>query len=136
MRRAGDELVLGIDFTPPEGGALPRMAELRLRIEGPATLVDVDSGPALKHAGKALYRDPFTQKAFKLAPDGAYRLLAYGASSASEIGAGRVAEVRVRITGDARVTVSLQRRQQTFAPANADAQLQATSYDLPLVVRP
>jgi hypothetical protein len=128
--------VIGVDLTPHAAASLPRMAELRVLIDGPAALVDAQSGSALTDAGKALYRDPFTGQAFKQAADGAYRFLVYGSSRASEIGAGRLAELRLRITGDEPIALRLQRREQTFAPAGADALLQTTSYDLPLVVKP
>lgn len=130
------EAVIAIDFTPAEGAALPRMAEFRLQLDGPATLLEARSGESLSTAGKDLYRDAFTGNAFKQAADGAYRLLAYGAASAKEIGAGRIAELRLQVTGSGPVSVHLQRREQTFAPATADAQLQASSYDQPLVVKP
>jgi hypothetical protein len=136
LTRSHKEAVIAIDFNPAEGAVLPRMAEFRLQIDGPATLLEARSGESLSSAGKDLYRDSYTGNAFKQAADGAYRLLAYGAASANDIGAGRIARLRLEVTGPEAVSVHLQRREQTFAPATADAQLQASSYDQPLVVKP
>ena len=136
LRQDYDEVVVAIDYVAPEGTPQPRLAELVLQVDGAAELVEARAGEALLRSGKDLYRDAFTGNAFKRSADGKYRLLAYGATSVDMIPSGRIAELRLRMTGSDVIRLQLQRREHTFAPASADAWIQSSSYDLPLLVKP
>lgn len=136
LRQDYDEVVVAIDFFAPDGAPQARLAEFVLQVDGSAELIEARPGDDLVRAGKDLYRDSFTGRAFKRNADGTYRLLAYGTTRASTIFSGRLAELRLRMTDSGPITIRLQRKEHTFAPASADAWIQTSSYDLPLTVKP
>jgi hypothetical protein len=129
---------LVIEFEPLEDQPLPRMADLRIMLEGGSDLQmeAVSVGPALETADKNLFTDAQTNKPWQLLPEGAVQLLVYSSENVSEIGAGRwlTLEVSFRSSGDARLF--LVRHEGLFAPSSADSAVQESAYDLPLTVTP
>ena len=130
------EAVLAIDYNPVEGEPRPRLADLRIAVEGDAELTSVEAGPGLVQAGKDLYLDPQTQKPFKRRPDGSYQLMAYSVGSTSTFLPGRLATLRFAHSESAPLAFTLVRRAQVFAPQAADAALQTSAYDDQVVVTP
>jgi len=66
--------------------------------------------------------------------DGAYQLVAYEATNAELVADGRVVELTLSLDEWGPVRFSLQRHEQTFAPSDADAALQASPYDTEVIV--
>ncbi len=128
------EVTLAVEYSPSEGSPRPRMADLRVRAGQGMELVEAAGGAALDAADKALYVDELSKKPFKLRADGAYQLLAYGFANTRAIEAGRLATLTFRGDALGPVSFSLVRRDQTFAPSDADQLLQSSPYDQAVVV--
>lgn len=126
-------LRLSVDFAPGEM-PLPRLLDLRLRASRPVQLDRVERGPALESSGKELVLDDATGRPWTERRDGTFQFLALQAANTESIGAGRVLELRFSLNEPGPVEFWLQRREQTFAPPESDAALQASGYDAALVV--
>ena len=58
----------------------------------------------------------------------------YEATNTELVGAGRFMEIPLSLDEWGPVKFALQRREQTFAPADADSALQSSSYDSEVIV--
>lgn len=127
---------LTVESSAVAGVPLPRLAELVIAADRPVELVQVALGPALAGARKRLYRFTETDLPWQRQPDGSYRLLVYSGAEHASVPPGRWLSLRFSL-GDAAagdVAFSLVRRPEVLAPAAADAALQVSRYDTPLVV--
>lgn len=131
-------VTLTVESSALAGSPLPRLAELRVGADRPVEVVQVAIGPALAAARKWLYRFTETDLPWQRLPDGSIRLLVYSGSEHTPVEPGRWLTLRVAVPdaaeapGEARFW--LIRRPQVLAPTEADAALQRTRYDTPLVV--
>jgi len=128
------EVTLAVDYAPLETEPRPRLADFRIRSSRPSVVRQAHAGPALTKAQKSLvsfepWAEPWRRRA-----DGAYQLLAYEATNTELVAEGRVLEVTLSLDEWGPVKFSLQRREQTFAPPDADLALQASSYDSEVIV--
>lgn len=132
------EARLAVEFDPADGQALPRMADLRLALEGAADLQieAVSLGSALEKAGKTLFTDALTGKPWQVLPDGAVQLLVYSSQNVTEVGAGRWLTIVVSMRDVSDAKLHLVRSQGLFAPLSADSAVQESAYDLPITVTP
>ena len=138
------EVTLALDFTPPDGSALPTMVDLQLRATGPAELKSLGLAPALTDAKKVLFSDPDTGRPFQKLDDDVYRILVFSTSNTNTIAVGRWLLLKFKIgpkTAAEAATWALEpavirilQREETFAPAPADATLWAGGYSDPVVV--
>ena len=65
------------------------------------------------------------------------RFLAFSASNTNEIQTGRLVEISFAVNpGQEGLVFSIVKREETFAPSDADAALYGQSYDDPIVVLP
>lgn len=128
------EVTLAVEFSPAETEARPRMADFRIRSSRPAVVRAARGGPALANARKDLvlfepWAEPWRRRA-----DGAYQFLAYEATNTELVADGRVVELTLSLDEWGPVKFSLQRREQTFAPSEADLALQSSPYDSEVIV--
>ena len=131
------EVTLALDFAPPAGKPLPSMADLRIAMSGPAEVKSVGVGPTVMDAKKELYVDGTTGKPFRVLPDGSVQVLIFSTGNTATIAPGRLLVLRVRIHQPASTTpplgsvpavFKLVEREETFAPAEADAVLWGGGY--------
>ncbi len=135
-----ERAIVGVTYVPASDDApAPVLADLRLLVEGPATLRRVGVGKAVMEADKELLRSVTTGRSWVERPDGQVQVLIYSPRRAHPIGAGlmlvydfKLGEPGVVPTAPARF--SLVPRENTFAPVNADATLWGTAVDTPLVL--
>ena len=134
------EVVLAIEYAPAEGDPLPTLADLRLRLDGPAELRQVGIGAPLLEADKRLLADPSTGRPYRLTEDGAIRLLVMSSTSSAPIGAGRWVLLRVAFDTsgpvDQPLVARLVPREETLAPRVADESLWSQPLDRAVVVWP
>jgi hypothetical protein len=142
---------LQIEYVPRPGEPRPRMADIRLTTDRDVNLEfdSVTLGGAGTGAHKSLYEDPITLMPWRYRPDGAIQLLIHTAdedlANASQVFQSGVLLI-INFVCDLKdddpgtgtrenvVKVSLTRRDQTFAPFDADIALQETAYDQAVVV--
>ena len=128
------EITLALDHAPSDGQPRPRMADVRIQADHEVELLSVDAGPALLDADKDLYVDESSGRPFRRRPDGSYQMLAYGFANTRTLEPGRVLTMKFRTHESGPIAFSLVRRAQVLAPPEADALLQGSSYDQPVVV--
>ncbi len=131
-------LFVAVDFAPAEGVALPTLADLRLRVEGDATLLDLEVGEAVLAADKAPFPDPQTGEPYQLydLEEGAQmvRVTLGSVSSTTTMGAGRWLTWRFRLGGaftplEAPVVMGLSTDEPLLAPPAAEQQLWGSGVD-------
>lgn len=127
-------ITLGLDYQPREGDPRPRLADIRIVAGSGAELTGVEAGPALKEADKELFLDPKTNRNFRQRDDGAYQMVVQSSASVKELGPGRLLTLTFQADGAKEVDFHLEKRSQVFAPLGADAPLQGTDYENPVVV--
>ena len=138
------ELTLAVDYLPPEGKTLPTMADIRLAVSGPAELKQVGLGPPVTEADKELFTSPETGKAFQVLDGGIHQILVFSSANTKTIIPGRWLLLKFKMgpqsAADAAnwaaapAVFQLVEREETLAPAGADATLWAGGYDVPVVV--
>lgn len=138
-------LSVAVDFAPLEGAALPTLADLRLRVEGDATLLGIEVGEAVLAADKAPFPDPRTGEPFQVdgLGDGVQlvRVVLGSIASTSTVGAGHWLTWRFRLGGaftplDAPVVMGLLTDEAVLAPPAAEQQLWGTGIEGALAVWP
>ena len=134
-------LTIAIDYNPPAGAPLPGIADLRLKVEGPATVARVGLAQRLVDAGKSLTVDGTTGRSWQVTKDGHVQLLVLSPGAKQPIDPGRLAVIRFRVgeTGAPAlvpVVFSLVQREQIFAPRKADEALWSGGFGDPISVWP
>lgn len=129
-------VVLALDYTPSSEEPRPRMADIRLLANLPVSLSQVVPGPALINADKDLFIDPDTGNPWRQRDDGALQFLVYSVANTHALASGRLLTLTFVLDSVQPVSFGLVRRNQTFAPPEADNALQATTYDMPVMVMP
>ncbi|MGM0577188.1 MAG: hypothetical protein ACQEXJ_15795 [Myxococcota bacterium] len=134
-------VTIAVDFQPEDGVARPGIADVRLRVGGPAHLERVGMGAALVDAGKELHVDAATGRAWRTLPDGVVQTMVLGTKSAKRIEGGRWLLHRFRVGTEERparvpVTFSLVEREAIFAPTDADQALWGEPLGEPVSVWP
>jgi hypothetical protein len=135
------DVTVAVDYNPPAEAILPGIADLRLRIEGPATVARVGLAQRLVDRGKNLRVDGLTGRAWSTTSDGAVQLLVLSPNAGGTIDAGRLAVVRLtvgtpQVPAQMPVIISIVERTQTFAPKTADQVLWSGGYGTPISVWP
>jgi len=136
-----DTVTVAVDYNPPEGAALPGIADLRFDLTGPAKVVRAGISKRLLDRGKTLHRDALTGEAWSMLGDERLQLLLLSASGKEPVDAGRLAVFKLKI-GSAEepaltpVVIALMEREQIFAPSDADEALWTTSIGAPLSIWP
>ena len=138
---ATSSVTLAIDYFPPDGGALPTLADLRFRLDGPVKLLQVGIGEPMLTAGKRLFPHPDTGLPYQVAADGSYRVLAMSTESGTRVTGGRWVLLRVAFVGDGGpatkpLIARLLAHEQTLAPPAADQPLWNQPIDGTVVVWP
>jgi hypothetical protein len=110
------------------------MADFRIRSSRPAAVRAAHAGPALASARKDLVLFEPRAEPWRRRSDGAYQFLAYEATNTELVADGRVVELTFSLDEWGPVKFSLQRREQTFAPSEADLALQSSHYDSEVIV--
>jgi len=134
-------VTVALDFAPSAQSPLPGMADLRLLVDGDATLTQVATGQALIASDKTLAADPQTGKPYRVMSDGTLQLLVLSTTNDEPIPAGRWLFLTFRL-GDAygpadppvAFRLGLVEREAIFAPPPADAALWGSHFGTPLVV--
>ncbi|MFT7582795.1 MAG: hypothetical protein ACI9MR_004478, partial [Myxococcota bacterium] len=134
-------VTIALDFQPPADTPLPGVADIRFRIDGPATLERVGTGQALIDAAKTPHADPVTGKPYRELADGAYQVLVLSTANANDIGTGRWLIFRLLMGRDGQaarlpVSISLLDREAILAPPGADQVLWSGGYSAPVVIWP
>ncbi len=134
-------VTLAIDYDPGPGDALPSLADLRVAVDGPASLLKVAVGPPILDSGKQLFIDPSAGTPWRQLADGTWQLLIFDTASTTPIAGGRWVLMQF-VLGEGfdpvttPVAFSLVRREQTFAPPIADQALWGADVSKPSVVWP
>jgi hypothetical protein len=131
-----NKVVLAVEYAPTGSDPKPRMADIRLSSNLVVALDSADKGQALTDSGKDLYIDPLTNKSWKKRADGSYQFLIHSLSNANYISTGRLFTLTLSMNLKGPLYFRLTKREQTFAPADADSLLQGTPYDGSVVVLP
>lgn len=84
VRRASLALV----YDPPAGAVGPSTAEIRLAIDGPASLAGLDVGAPISEADKSLSTDGATGLPYRIEPDGTVRVVVLSTANVNTIGGG------------------------------------------------
>jgi len=132
-------VTVALEFHGAAGAALPALADLRLKVEGPAALARVGMADAVLQAGKRVLPAPQTGRAFQVLPDGTHQILLAGGSPSTRIGSGRWLLLDVDLgTADGPahtpMVMSLVAREGILAPTAADQTLWNTPLGQPVVV--
>jgi hypothetical protein len=142
-RQAGANrfVTVALDYAPPDGAPRPGIADLRLKVQGDAELLEVALGAQLLAAHKTLFADPETGRAFRALPDDVVQLLVLSTENTTLIDAGRWLFLRFRVGpafGDATgpAIISLVPRAEILAPPPADQVLWGADLGVPVVVWP
>ncbi len=128
------EVTLAIDFAPASSEPTPRVVDLRIHASKQVWMSSAVRGAALAAAGKDLHHFAPLDETWRELPDGTHQLIVYSGSTTTHIGTGRIATVKFRLEEWGPVTFSFVRREQGFAPPDADAALQASRYDGQVIV--
>jgi hypothetical protein len=134
-------VTVALDYQPPAGAALPGVADIRMRLTGPATLERVGTGQALIDADKAPHADPATGKPFRTLADDSVQILVLSTGNVDPIGAGRWLLLQLRLGADGQpatrpVALELIVRESILAPPAADQLLWSADFGAPVVIWP
>lgn len=132
-------VTVALEYLPPEGAALPGIADIRVKLDGPVTLSRVGLGEPLLQAQKALAPDPQTGLPYRVLPDGSTQVLVMSASNINRIGGGRWLYFQVELgTGSepahTPLIMSLVPGEEILAPAAANEALFGASLTEAVVV--
>ena len=139
------EVLVAVDFAPGKATTLPTMADLRVSVSGPVEVTSVALGAEVVAAKKRLYVDASTGKPFRTLPDGTVQLLLFSTGNTTPLPDGRLLVLRARFRSDvasglalgsAPAVFRLVEREETFAPAEADALLWGGGLAEPVVLWP
>lgn len=129
------QVTLALVYAPAEGAARPRIADFRLRADRAVTLLSAELGEGLRRAGKELFVDPVDATPWKELTEGEFQLLVMSRANTNRFESGEL--LRLRFGIDAQVGAAsfrLMKRDEVFAPAEANNVVQPTAYDAPVVV--
>ena len=128
-------VTLAVDYEPTATEPTPRMIDLYLTADETAQPLVATEGAALITAGKSLTTDSATGNAWLSTPSGDLRFFAFSAGNTNHIEAGRLFEISFLVSpGQAGLAFALVKREENFAPPEADAALYGQSYDAPVVI--
>ena len=133
---ASTALVVLSVHLPPQATP-PEVAEFRFRLSGPAILGRVGVGSAVVSSGKQLVPDPATGLPYRV--DGEiYSVVLLSTQNTDPITSGEwlYLDLQVSDTSSEPVTLSLIKREQTFAPPSADLILWGEEYTDQVVIWP
>ncbi len=126
---------IAIDYQPSETEPNPRIMDLHFKADPNAQPTNATEGAALTAANKALSADSSTGNKWLPSTEGNMRFLAFSASNTNEIQTGRLVEISFAVNpGQEGLVFSIVKREETFAPPDADAALYGQSYDAAIVV--
>lgn len=114
---------VALHYTPAEGVAFPRIADIRVAVEGVATLTGLEIGPPLLDAGKTLHSDPETGRPYAELPDNVLQVLIMSLTNQNVIRGGLWVVYEFRLDDDQPASFRLVTREETLAPLEADTQL-------------
>lgn len=132
-------VTLALDYTAEGDGGAPTLADIRLAVDGPATLERVGLGQAAMDAEKALATSPSTGRPYQELPDGTLQFLVLSSQNTTPLAPGRWLFFQFLIGDTATegpASFALVKREQTLAPASADSLLWSAHYDAPVVIWP
>ena len=132
-RLTGATLTLGYQPAPRE--PRPRLFELYLGVNSDVFLTSVTPGTALSTAGKTLVEHEETGQPWIREGD-QYRIVALSMGNTETLESGRLMTLSFEMNTEKVVRFRIARREQIFAPADADAALQLSDYDGEVVVSP
>jgi hypothetical protein len=128
-------VTLAIDYQPTTTEPNPRIMDLYFKADAHAQPLTATEGAALTAASKTLSSDTVTGNSWLTTNDGHMRFLAFSAGNTNDIEAGRLLEVSFAVNpGQSGLLFSLIKREETFAPPDADAALYGQDYDAPVVI--
>jgi hypothetical protein len=128
-------VTLSLVYAPAEGAAHPRIADFRIQADRAVTLTQAELGAPLASMGKELFVDPTSHDNWQELSPGVFQLLVISRTDAQRFGAGEF--LRLHFAIDAHVGAAsfhLVKRDEVFAPADANNVVQGTKYDAPVVV--
>ena len=122
----------------PDLAPAPEMADFRLKISGPALLGRVGLGSPLQSAQKGLIPDPSTGLPYRQISESTYGFTLLSTQNTRVISNGQwlIFDLQIGNTQSQPVTLSLQKREQTFAPPQSDALLWGDPFNAQLVIWP
>lgn len=134
-------VVLTVDYSPGDGEPQPRLIDLRLNSDKLAnvTLASAEAGDAVTSASKSLYTDPNTGNPWKVRTNDAgtvtgFQFLILATDNLNTVGAGRLLTLTFTMNDPGPILFNLEKREETFAPAEADAAIAGSGYDESVIV--
>lgn len=129
------QVTLAIDYLPQDGEPQPRMADFRVLSNRSVTVTAAAAQAGLVDTSKSLYIDPATSNPWRQRADGAIQFLALSLSNTNRITSGRLLTTTVTLDSPS-AAFWIAKRDQTFAPPDADQAIGGTDFDAPVVVLP
>ncbi|MGM0576758.1 MAG: hypothetical protein ACQEXJ_13595 [Myxococcota bacterium] len=141
VERDDPVLKLALDFAPEEGDPLPELADLRLVVEGDATMLGLELGEPVLEAGKSPLKDPDTGEPWQILGGSTIRVSLASTEQTEPIGGGRWLVYTLRLGGafdpiTEPVVLHLSTAEAVFAPPGADAVLWGAPVEDPVVLWP
>jgi len=91
------DVTLGLDYVAEFSGGLATMADIRMTVDGPASLQELEIGSAITDSGKDLQSDPDTGEKTLVLPDGTLRWAVISTGDQTPLEAGRWLTMRFRM---------------------------------------
>jgi hypothetical protein len=128
-------IVLSVQL--PDAAPLPEIADLRFKLSGPGIIGRIGLGAAPISAGKSIVPDPATGLPYRVDGD-IYSVMLISTQNIEPIPSGDwlFFDLQISDTSSQPVTLSLIKREQTFAPPSADLMLWGEEYTDQLVIWP
>jgi hypothetical protein len=133
------DVTLGLDYVAQFSGGLATMADIRMSVHGPASLLDLEVGAAITDSGKNLQSDPETGEKTQVLPDGTLRWAVISTQDQTPLAAGRWLTMRFRMgaafePAQLPGVFTLRDEELSLTPAAAQSALVGSGVTTPVVV--
>jgi hypothetical protein len=133
------DVTLGLDYVAQFSGGLATMADIRMSVHGPASLLDLEVGAAITDSGKNLQSDPETGEKTQVLPDGTLRWAVISTQDQTPLAAGRWLTMRFRMGAAFKPAqlpgvFTLRDEELSLTPAAAQSALVGSGVTTPVVV--
>lgn len=133
------DVTLGLDYVAEFSGGLATMADIRMSVQGPASLLELEVGAAITDSGKDLQSDPDTGDKTLVLPDGTLRWAVVSTEDQTPLAAGRWLTMRFRMgaafePAQLPGVFTLRDEELSLTPAAAQSALVGSGVTTPVVV--
>ncbi|MBD90416.1 MAG: hypothetical protein CL940_08770 [Deltaproteobacteria bacterium] len=133
------DVTLGLDYVGAFSGGPATMADIRMTVDGPASLQELEVGAAITNTGKDLQVDPDTGEKTLVLPDGTLRWAVISTEDQTPLGEGRWLTMRFRMgaafePAQLPGVFTLRDEEVILTPGSAQAALAGSGVTTPVVV--